>query len=155
MTNLYEITDEEGQSKVIPILKKLFEKYNPIFEQHYKDKGRIDIFMYLGNVRYAIECKDRKFEHFKYPSIMIEPHKYQALKSIIDSKTKSIYFNTFADDTFVVWDMSKVSYTEKEVYSPISTVENKGKKMQLKYFIPFEDAVYKGRVSDIVDSNPL
>ena len=69
--------DKKGQDKVVPILNELFSKCKDVnIEQHYQDKGRIDIFVTAtthSNItkRYAIECKDRWFESTTYSEIML------------------------------------------------------------------------------------
>ena len=63
--DIFDSTDMHGQSRILPTIKALFSGCTLQIEQHYEDKGGVDIYITATTksgkeVWYAIECKDRK-----------------------------------------------------------------------------------------------
>ena len=66
--DIFDSTDMHGQSRILPTLKAVFSGCPLQIEQHYEDKGGVDMYITATTknnkeVWYAIECKDRKMHH--------------------------------------------------------------------------------------------
>lgn len=129
---LFHKRDELGQKKALPILEKLFNKCTLNIEQHYDDYD-LDIYMTAttsnGNVyRYAIECKDRDWKHtdsedkFRTKGWMLEEHKYTKLREAAEKGYIPLYFNTFKDDTYCIWNTLVCPYDRGNVTANKYTV---------------------------------
>lgn len=141
--------DKDGQGKVIGILKNIFSNCTLDIEQHIEDKGRVDIIMTSttpkGNeYKYAIECKDRYCSSTQYNDWMIEVDKYNTLKEYSEQGYKPIYFNTFSDNTFMVWNLDKAEINEGYQITPKTTVEDNGYINRLRYYLPSSECSCSG-----------
>lgn len=150
--DLYTNADATGQEKAIKILKDVFSNCTLDIEQHIEDKGRVDIIMTATtqsgiSKTYAIECKDRWFPHNQYPDMMIEQEKYDVLKSYSASGYTPIYFNTFSDDTYIVWDLDKVDVDIRNVKTKRTTVEYNGYVDKPRCFFKTSDFTFSGTTS--------
>lgn len=147
--DIYEYADEKGQSKVLPILNDIFSGCTVTVEQHYADKSPIDLYVTVTNElsenKYAIECKDRQYNSTAFNEWMIEPRKYQRLLEAKEQGYIPLYFNTFSDNQYKVWDISKSYFKVDKFNCPISTVEDKGRKIQVRYLLNNNDAIYSGK----------
>lgn len=150
--DLYTNADATGQEKAVKILKDVFSNCTLDIEQHIEDKGRVDIIMTATtqsgvSKTYAIECKDRWFPHNQYPDMMIDKEKYDVLKSYSASGYTPIYFNTFSDDTYIVWDLDKVDVDIRNVKTKRTTVEYNGYVDKPRCFFKTSDCTFSGTTS--------
>ena len=150
--DLYTNADATGQEKAVKILKDVFSNCTLDIEQHIEDKGRVDIIMTATtqsgvSKTYAIECKDRWFPHNQYPDMMIDKEKYDVLKSYSASGYTPIYFNTFSDDTYIVWDLDKVDVDIRNVKTKRTTVEYNGYVDKPRCFFKTSDFTFSGTTS--------
>lgn len=153
--DIFEKTDKKGQEKVIPILYALFSGASIEIEQHWEDKGAVDILMTAttsnGNIRlYAIECKDRDFKHntqFKDGGWILEKKKYYDLMDLYLKGYKPLYFNTFNDNTFIIWDVSKINPEVIEKVCKKTTVVDRGKQKKPQILLDVKDYICSGHTS--------
>lgn len=141
--------DRKGQQKVMNILPNLFSGCTLNFEQHIDDNGKVDIFMSATTqtrmYKYAIEAKDRWYTHNYFDTWVLEEDKYKELMKHYENGYKPIYFNTFSDNKFLVWDLSKVDCTKKgELTTPKTTVVDTGTVTRKRIFLPVSGATYSG-----------
>lgn len=140
--------DKKGQDKVVPILKELFNKCKDVnIEQHYQDKGRIDIFVTATThnditKRYAIECKDRWFESTAYSEIMLNPDKWGWLMGYKGLGYSPLFLNTFTDDKYVIWDVSKKNWDVGTFSVPVTTVVDNGRTVEPRFLLPMSDCIF-------------
>lgn len=148
--NKYNKADQQGQEIVVNILKEIFSACTLTLDQHYEDTSPIDIYMTAttksGISRtYAIECKDREYTHNCFNDSVIEIRKYNDLIESQKNGYKAIYFNTFSDGAYLVWDINKCKPIKREMTSNKSTVEPwKGKRTSLRYFLKNSEFIYSG-----------
>lgn len=151
--NIYNTYDKKGQDKVLKILPKLFSGYTLNIEQHIEDNGKVDIFMSASTetklYKYAIEAKDRWHPHtaFADEGWILEEDKYIELMEYYKQGYRPIYFNTFNDGTYVVWDVSKCKFTKGSKTSRRKTVEDKGKVTRDRLFVKVADCTCSGTTS--------
>lgn len=153
----YQQKDYEGQLKALPVLKNLFKNCSDlIIEHHILDNGRIDIFVTAttnSNVvhKYAIECKHRDFSSTTYDSIMLNPDKWGWLIAYSKLGYKPLFFNTFTDNTYMIWDV-RGEWDVAEVTVPVSTVDkSKGKTVEPRFYLPNNKAIAKGQLVSAED----
>lgn len=152
MNDLFTVADATGQEKVLRILNNIFSGCTLNIEQHTEDKGRVDIFMTAtthNGIRktYAIECKDRWFPHSQYPDMMLDKEKYDVLKSYSKSGYTPIFFNTFSDDTYMVWDVLKATVDIRNHKTKKTTVEYNGYVDKPRCFFKTSDFTFSGTTS--------
>lgn len=145
----FQLTDKQGQQKVVDQLTKIFKGNSLNFQQHYIDKSTVDIDMYvttpLGNTYvYNLEAKDRTYSHTAFGGEwMIEEHK---LKELLDKDGKPFYVNTFSDNWIVFWDLSKIdinSIRKEWKNLPKCTVDpSRGYSVRPVYYLPINQASY-------------
>lgn len=146
----YSKADQQGQEIVVKILKRIFSGCTLDIDQHYDDMSPVDIYMTATTkdekqTTYAIECKDRKYGHNTFSDSVIEIHKYDAVSATQEDGYRPIYFNTFSDDTYLVWDLSKCKPIKRGMTSNKSTVESwKGKRTTPRYFLKNSDCKFSG-----------
>lgn len=141
--------DRKGQQKVMNILPNLFSGCTLNFEQHIDDNGKVDIFMSATTqtrmYKYAIEAKDRWYTHNYFDTWVLEEDKYKELMKHYQNGYKPIYFNTFSDGKYLVWDLSKTDCTNTgNLTTPKTTVEDRGKVTRKRIFLPVSGATYSG-----------
>ena len=148
----FQTYDKAGQIKVVEQLQKIFSAHTLNIEQHFEDKCSIDIYVTAttktGKERYyAIEAKDRDYTHSSYDVWFLEQHKYTTLMSEA-GKYSPLYINTFKDNWMVVWDLSKIDWSNVETSTRTlskTTVIDKGKQQKMVYMLPVNQAVYNDR----------
>ena len=143
----YAKTDAIGQGKVMPKLKELFSGFTTTFEQHYEDKGTVDIFFTAStqneSVRYAVECKDRYYKHTDFDEWMIEKKKYKTLQLAKDEGYRPIYVNTYTDNWIDIWNLDKCSITVVDEWElPKKTLDNAGNIKKSIYLLKSSDTAY-------------
>lgn len=145
--NKFQQIDKIGQAKVIEQLPKLFSGQTLNIEQHYIDKSTIDILVTAttkNNVEhyYAIEAKDRWYKHTDFNEWYLEFDKKDELMK--KQNYTPIYFNTFVDNYMIIWDLSKLNWSEIKTdkrYLKKCTVENRGKVLKDIYLLPTEKSI--------------
>lgn len=117
--DIFDSTDMNGQSRILPTIKALFSGCTLQIEQHYEDKCGVDMYITATTksgkeVWYAIECKDRKMTHTKYKDdgYIIEDHKMKELMKAANKGYRPIYLNSFSDNYIICWDLSKLDFGE-------------------------------------------
>lgn len=152
--------DKQGQDKVVPILKEMFKKCKDVvLEQHYEDKGGIDIYLtattHKGYTKkYAIECKDRDYSHtsFSVPyketpaGWVIDVPKYEKMVKAANDGYMSLYLNTFSDNTYYVWDVVNSNSTYGKYKAGKTTVKKSEKIDKWGYFYTITDYVVSGTI---------
>ena len=146
--NEYNKRDYWGQKKVLPTLKQMFSGCTLTIDQHFNDKNEIDIYITATTknnreVWYAIECKDRNYNHeyFKKNGFLIEQTKINALERAKENGYRPIYLNTFTDNICIIWNVANVNWDELKEYKgmlPIATVEDKGEKEKKNKLLTYE-----------------
>lgn len=143
--------DRIGQEKVLKLLPNIFSGYTLNFEQHIEDNGKIDIFMTASTesreYKYAIEAKDRLYPSFAFEDWVLEYDKYKELMKSYKKGYRPIYFNTFPDNKYYVWDMTKTNFSSGSMTSKKYTVVPSGKVTRDRLFCPISDAVFSGTTS--------
>lgn len=147
--DIFSETDRIGQDKVVEILKDTFSACTLNIEQHYEDKAYVDIIMTAttaNNVShtYAIECKDRWYKSTAFNDWMLEEHKYNHLMEYKKKGYKPIYFNTFSDGKYMLWDVSKGDWEKKIFNCPNTTVEDNGRQDKVRLLLPSSACTYSG-----------
>ena len=145
----YSVADQQGQDKVLAILPQIFSACSIVYKQHIEDKGRVDIELTATTssnrtYRYAIECKDRAYKSDDYETWMMETQKYNDLMEYSAKGYKPIYINTFSDNKYLVWDVSKTPIIRKTYTTNRTTVENNGKVTKVRYMLPTSGCCYSG-----------
>ena len=117
--DIFDSTDMHGQSRILPTIKALFSGCTLQIEQHYEDKGGVDIYITATTksgkeVLYAIECKDRKMSHTKYQDsgYIIEDHKMKELMKAANKGYRPLYLNSFNDDYVIIWNLNNIDLNE-------------------------------------------
>lgn len=117
--DLFNDADKYGQSRILPTIKALFSGCTLQIEQHYEDKGGIDMYLTATTksgkeVLYSIECKDRKMSHtkYQYDGYIIEDKKIKSLLKAHKMGYRPIYLNSFNDNYIICWDLSKLDFGE-------------------------------------------
>ena len=117
--DLFAYADKQGQSRILPTIKALFSGCTLQIEQHYEDKGGIDMYLTATTksgkeVCYAIESKDRKMTHtkYQYDGYIIEDKKIKSLLKAHKMGYRPIYLNSFNDNYIICWDLSKLDFGE-------------------------------------------
>ena len=144
----YTQKDQQGQSKVVNELHKIFSACTLTIDQHYLDKSTVDIYVTATTQTgkesyYAIEAKDRDYNHNTFNDYILEIPKYNEL--IKKVKYKPLYVNTFKDNWMTIWNLNDidVNTVKKEYrYLPKVTVEDKGKEWRWVYFVAPETSIY-------------
>lgn len=94
---------------------------------------RLDCFTtgYSGNLT-AYEIKDRDISSTLYPDYILEVPKYKALMAAYDDGYTPYYINFFADNTVILWDVSKIDITNRVIKKPCTrtTAENYGNRVE-------------------------
>lgn len=147
----FSVADQAGQEKVLKVLPQIFEKCDIVYTQHIEDKGRVDIELTAttsnGNTcKYAIECKDRTYKADDYDTWMLEWMKYNDLMKYEEQGYKPIYINTFSDNKYLVWNVSKTPIVRKSYTTDKTTVENNGKVTRVRYMLPTSGCCYSGTI---------
>lgn len=145
----FSAADQSGQEKVLKVLPQIFEKCNIVYTQHIEDKGRVDIELTATTssgkeVKYAIECKDRTYKSDDYDTWMLEWQKYLDLMKYEENGYRPIYINTFSDNKYLVWDVSKTPIIRKSYTTNKTTVEDSGKVTRVRYMLPTSGCCYSG-----------
>lgn len=145
----FQITDKNGQQKVVNQLTKIFTNHKIDVNQHYIDRSTVDIDMVvttpLGNTyTYYIEAKDRTYSHNAFNGEwVLEEHKYNEL---MKREGKVYYANTFSDDYIAFWDVKNIDISKlrkEQKLLPRTTLEpQKGKIEKTVYYLPIDKAVY-------------
>ena len=117
--DIFDSTDMHGQSRILPTIKALFSGCTLQIEQHYEDKGGIDMYLTATTksgkeVYYAIECKDRKMPHtkYQYDGYIIEDHKIKELMKAANKGYRPLYLNSFNDDYVIIWNLNNIDFGE-------------------------------------------
>ena len=117
--DLFAYADKQGQSRILPTIKALFSGCTLQIEQHYEDKGCIDMYLTATTknnkeVWYAIEFKDRKMSHtkYQYDGYIIEDKKIKSLLKAANKGYRPIYINSFSDNYLIWWELSKLDFGE-------------------------------------------
>jgi hypothetical protein len=145
----FSAADQQGQEKVVKVLPQIFSKCDIVYTQHIEDKGRVDIELTATtssgkSYLYAIECKDRTYKSDDYDTWMLEWHKYNDLMKYEENGYKPIYINTFSDNKYLVWDVSKTPIIRKSYTTNKTTVEDNGKVTRVRYMLPTSGCCYSG-----------
>lgn len=154
--DIFSETDKKGQNKVVNILKDIFSSCTLNIEQHYEDKAYVDILMTATTVsgitqKYAIECKDRWYKSTSFNEWMLEEHKYNHLMNFKKQGYKPIYFNTFSDDKYMLWDVSKDEWEKRVFNCPNTTVIDSGRNDKIRFLLPSTACTYSG-VTKTIDN---
>lgn len=158
--DLFTNYDYIGQAKALEVFKKLFSGCTVQYEQHYDDKSPIDIYVTAttknGRIStYAVECKDRYFEHTSFSTPYrdtpagwaIDVPKYNNMVKAAEKGYKPIYFNTFKDNTYVIWDVLKSEHTYGKYKAGKTTVVESEKIDKEGYFYQVKDCIFSGYTS--------
>lgn len=143
--------DRIGQEKALPVIKDLFKNCELQIEQHIDDNGRIDIFVTATTQHnitktYAIECKDRWFSSTTYEDCMLNPDKYGWLMAYKKLGYKPLFFNSFSDDTYMIWDVSQGDWDVGMFKVPKTTVVKGEKVYEPRYLLPTDKCIAKGNL---------
>lgn len=164
--DLFDERDKKGQEIAVSVIKKIFSgRTINNLEQDYS-KGGIDIFLTAttnnGSVRaYAIECKDRAFEHtafakpFKDKETGMEINagwgmdlsKYEKMLRTSMNGYITLYFNSFSDGTYAFWNAIESPHTFGKYKAPKYTVVSSDKIWKDSVFYEFKDAILTGYTS--------
>lgn len=146
----FEKLERIGQGKAVAIIKDLFKHCELNIDQHIIDKNEIDIYVTAttknGKVgRYSIEAKDRHTDHNAYGGKwMIEKKK---MYNLIDDYAKgytTLYLNTFADNTYFIWNPFVNKFNEGIIRSEKYTAYPSDKVDKPSYFFNINDFVQSG-----------
>lgn len=145
--DIFQKTDMDGQAKAKKYLNKIFNErgYDLEYEQHYQDKGGIDIFMIAKKNdkivrKYAVEAKDRSFHVEKYEDLIIEKDKYNKLIEESKKGYYPIYLNTFTNGC-AIWNLLKcIIYDMGEIECKRKTLLNLPKEKLHKYGVKKSEA---------------
>lgn len=145
--NLFQSTDEYGQSKVVKQLQQIFSACTLTIDQHYDDNNVVDIFFTATTsngtqYKYAAECKDRYYNHTYSDDWFIEVKKFNNLLKASENGYKPLYINTYKDNWINIWDISKCEVVAENRYLKKTTVTNNGKVNKAIYKLNSADVVY-------------
>ena len=128
---------------------ELANKTHNIFSsiQFTKDKYYAIGYMKNDNTLYIIEIKNRNFEMDKYNTAIIESNKLQSLlkvKNNSNKKIKILYFASYSDGTFSIWNMENYIGKDSIIASntTMGTDTYKISKSMLHY--SFNDVIISG-----------
>lgn len=146
----FERLEVIGQTKAVKILKDLFKECKLNIEQHIEDKGGIDIYITAttkaGTVKkYAIEAKDRHKGHQEYNGMwMIEKKKMYKLIDDVSKDYTALYLNTFADDTYFIWNPMKNKFIDSEITAQKYTAKTSNYEVKPSYMFTIRDYIKSG-----------
>ena len=164
--DLFDERDKKGQDIAVPVIKQIFSgrTINNLVQDY--SKGGIDIFVTAttknGTVRrYAIECKDRTPKHntFEKPFkdketgkivnagwAMDMPKYNKMLRASLDGYI-SLYFNSFSDGIYAIWNAIESPHTYGEYRANKYTVIPSDEIWKDGAFYEFKNAILTGYTS--------
>lgn len=164
--DIFDEMDYKGQAIAVPVIKNIFSgrTINNLVQDY--SKGGIDIFVTAttknGEVRtYAIECKDRKPEHTAFQKPFIDkdtgkevnagwamdiPKYNKMLRASLDGYIP-LYFNSFSDGTYAIWNAIESPHTYGEYKAGRYTAIPSEKQWKQGAFYEFKNAVLTGYTS--------
>lgn len=164
--DLFDTTDYKGQAIAVPVIKQIFSgrTINNLVQDY--EKGGIDIYVTAttksGEVRmYAIECKDRKPEHTAYQKPFtdrdtgivvnagwaMDMPKYHKMENAKTNGYIPLYFNSFGDGTYAIWDAIESPHTYGKYKAGKYTVIPSDKVWKDGAFYEFKNAILTGYTS--------
>ena len=164
--DIFDKTDYRGQAIAVPVIKQIFSgrTINNLVQDY--EKGGIDIYVTAttksGEVRmYAIECKDRKPEHTAYQKPFtdrdtgievnagwaMDMPKYNKMLRASLSGYIPLYFNSFGDGTYAIWNAVESPHTYGKYKAGKYTVIPSDKIWKDGAFYEFKNAILTGYTS--------